>query len=516
MRALISVYDKTGLDVLAGGLVELGWEIVASGGTSSELDRLGIDHVAVESVTGAPEILGGRVKTLHPKIHGGILADRSNPAHVVDLGAQEIEPIDLVVCNLYPFSRDPSVELIDIGGPAMVRAAAKNYEHVGVVVDPSEYPAVLVEVRELGSLTAATRLRLARDAFVHTAAYDQAIAAWLGGGAGAAGEGDLPELVQVVLEKVEDLRYGENPHQAGARYRYREVTPGQALSVPGWWERCRQHSGIAMSYLNYFDAEAAWRLAADLSALDPALATAVVVKHANACGAAMAKVAAGAYAMAFACDPLSAFGGVVALSRPVDLETAELIVSNPKADVLIAPSYDLQALEMFRGKRKNMRVVQAPGFELSRVEVRSLCGGALVQRADRYLADRSSWRVVTDLSPTESQLEDLEMAWRVCARTASNAIVIVRDRQAVGVGAGQQNRVDSARIAARKAGERASGSVAASDAFFPFRDGLEALAEAGVTAVVQPGGSMRDQELIDAANELGIAMVLTGERHFRH
>ncbi len=534
MRALISVYDKTGLDMLASGLAELGWEIVSSGGTSSELSSLGIDHIAVESITGVPEMLGGRVKTLHPKIHGGILADRSDPAHVSDLDTQEIEAIDLVVCNLYPFGREPSIELIDIGGPAMVRAAAKNHEHVGVVVDPSEYVAVLDELRDRGSLALATRRRLARTAFALTAAYDQAIAAWLGQvaaeavdapGLGASVEGqvadeavdgELPELVRVVLEKVEDLRYGENPHQRGARYRYREVLPRQAIPAPGWWDGCLQHSGIAMSYLNYFDAEAAWRLVADLSALDPEMATAVVVKHANPCGAAMGQGCADVYEMAFECDSLSAFGGVVALSRRVDMATAAKIGSNPKADVLIAPSYDPQALEMLKGKRKNMRILEAPPFELPAVEVRSLCGGALVQQADSYIADRSSWNVVTDAAPTELQLKDLEMAWRVCARTASNAIVIVRDLQAVGVGAGQQNRVDSSRIAARKAGERSVGSVAASDAFFPFRDGLEALASAGVTAVVQPGGSMRDQELIDAADELGIAMVMTGERHFRH
>ncbi len=521
VKALISVYDKTGIDVLAEGLVAMGWELVASGGTSSDLSRFGIPHTAVESLTGAPEMLGGRVKTLHPKIHGGILADRSNPTHLADLASHDIGAIDLVVCNLYPFEREPSVELIDIGGPAMVRAAAKNYQHVGVVVDPGVYEAVLSEIRTNGALSLETRQRLARDAFAHTAAYDRAITEWFGQGVadaardrspGALADAALPEIIHSELEKVQDLRYGENPHQNAARYRYK----GSASR--GWWDGCVQHSGIAMSYLNYFDVEAAWRLVADLADLDPGSAVAVVVKHANPCGAAVARSSSGAeaYTKAFDCDPLSAFGGVVALNKPVDTATAEIIVSNPKADVIIAPSYELDALTLMSSKRKNTRILQAPPFEIPKLEVRSLSGGALVQQADRHHARRDTWKVVTDAVPTESQLADLEMAWRVCARTTSNAIVIVRDAQAVGIGAGQQNRVDSSRIAARKAGDRSKGAVGASDAFFPFRDGLEALANAGVTAVVQPGGSIRDQELIDAANELGIAMVLTGERHFRH
>jgi len=505
MRALLSVYDKTGLVPLASGLAELGWELISSGGTSRALAEAGIAHREVESVTGAPEMLGGRVKTLHPAVHGGILADRSKPDHMASLAEQGIASIDLVVCNLYPFTSQPSIEMIDVGGPTMVRAAAKNRASVGILVNPADYDSALAELRSHGALTDATRRRLARDAFAHTAAYDAAILAWFDGeGATGPDEGGLPASITIQLEKAEDLRYGENPHQQGARYR----EAGQS----GWWDTARQHSGIALSYLNLFDADAAWRLVHELGD-EPAVA---IIKHANPCGAAIDADVAQAYRRAFECDPVSAFGGIVALNRPITAELAEEMTANPKADVLIAPGYAPEALDLFARKKKNLRVLEAQPPAPRRFELRRIDGGFLYQNADEVTMDRSTWRVATKAQPTDAQWRDLAVAWKVCAAVSSNAIVLVSDGQAVGIGAGQQSRLDSAAIAVRKAGDRAKGGVCASDAFFPFRDGLDAAAEAGVTAVIQPGGSMRDEEVIAAADEHGIAMVLTGERHFRH
>ena len=502
-RALLSVHDKTGIADLARGLVEAGWELVSSGGTASVLADEGVPVVEVGEVTGAPEILEGRVKTLHPAIHGGILADRSNPGHLADLEARGIVPIDLVVGNLYPFTSDPGIELIDIGGPTMVRAAAKNYAYVGVVVDPADYRPVLDELRAVGSLSDATRRRLARSAFAHTAAYDAAIVAWFDEDPSSDHANDLlkPSL-HLALDRVHDLRYGENPHQAGARYR--------AVGSSGWWDTAVVHGGKAMSYLNLFDTEAAWRLVHRLGD-EPC---AVVVKHANPCGAAVGSDIADAYLSAHRCDPVSAFGGVVAVNRPVTPAMAEAL-SEVFTEVVVAPAYEPDALVLL-GERKNLRVLEAgpPGWP--ELDVRGIDGGLLVQTADDLVAEPSVWRVVTEREPTGAEWADLEFAWRVVARVSSNAIVLVKDRCAVGIGAGQQNRRDAGRIAAEKAAGRAIAGACARDAFFPFRDGLDAAADAGVTAVVQPGGSLRDDEVVAAADAHGMAMVFTNERHFRH
>ena len=502
-RALLSVHDKTGIADLARGLVEAGWELVSSGGTASVLADEGVPVVEVGEVTGAPEILGGRVKTLHPAIHGGILADRSDPGHLANLEARGIVPIDLVVGNLYPFMSDPGIEFIDIGGPTMVRAAAKNHAHVGVVVDPADYRTVLDEIRAVGSLSDATRRRLARSAFAHTAAYDAAIVAWFDEDPSSDHANDLlkPSL-HLALDRVHDLRYGENPHQAGARYR--------AAGSSGWWDTAVVHGGKAMSYLNLFDTEAAWRLVHRLGD-EPC---AVVVKHANPCGAAVGSDIADAYLSAHQCDPMSAFGGVVAVNRPVTPAMAEAL-SEVFTEVVVAPAYEPDALVLL-GERKNLRVLEAgpPGWP--ELDVRGIDGGLLVQTADDLVAEPSVWRVVTEREPTGAEWADLEFAWRVVARVSSNAIVLVKNRCAVGIGAGQQNRRDASRIAAEKAAGRAIGGACASDAFFPFRDGLDAAADAGVTAVVQPGGSLRDDEVVAAADAHGMAMVFTDERHFRH
>lgn len=512
-RALLSAYDKTGLPAFAKGLVDLGWEVVSSGGTARVLGEQGIAHTLLEDVTGMPAILGHRVVTLHPKVHGGILADRGDPEHRSDMERFGIEPFDLVAVNLYPFGIDPSefehgasdpIEIVDIGGPAMIRSSAKNWAHVAVLVDPADYGTVLDELRlGHGGVSAATRRRLARKAFATTAAYDAAVVTWFDRSADEPER--LPATIHLALEKVgEPLRYGENPHQEGARYRETGAT--------SWWDGVTQHGGIALSYLNIFDAEAAWQLVHDLGDR-PAAA---VIKHANPCGAAVAGSIGEAYTKAFECDPVSAFGGIVALNRPVELSLAEELVANPKADVLIAPSFSAEALGLITTKKKNLRVLSAPAPNRDVLELRRIGGGFLVQDADRFDSQRSDWRVVTKAAPTEEQWADLELAWRICAWVKSNAIVLVKDGVAVGIGAGQQNRKDSGRIAAEKAAGRAAGGACASDAFFPFRDGLDAAAEAGAVAVVQPGGSLRDDEVIAAADEHGIAMVFTGERHFRH
>ncbi len=502
MRVLLSVYDKAGLEDFARALVELGHELIASGGTASALADAGIAHVTVESVTEAPEMLGGRVKTLHPRLHGGILADRSKPDHLADLERQGIEPIGLVVCNLYPFRSNPSIELIDVGGPTMVRAAAKNWAHVGVIVDPADYGAVVDELRSGGVLSDGLRRRLAAAAFAHTAAYDGAIANWFA----SAEEDDLPVTVHLSLERAQALRYGENPHQRGARYR-------ETGSV-SWWDEVVQYGGLALSYLNLYDADAAWRLAHQLSDLGPAAA--VVVKHANPCGAAVAGDVITAYDRAFECDPMSAFGGIVALTEPVTESVAAEMVGNARADVVIAPSYEEAALELFATKRKSMRVLAAPPPTPDRWHLRQISGGWLVQDPYSLATGRDQWRIVTKAQPTENNWRDLELAWRVCAAVKSNAIVLAAGGMALGIGGGQQNRVTPGEIASARAAGRAKGGAAASDAFFPFRDGLDAVAAAGVAAVIQPGGSVRDEEVITAADEHGLVMVFTGERQFQH
>jgi phosphoribosylaminoimidazolecarboxamide formyltransferase/IMP cyclohydrolase len=507
VRVLLSVYDKTGLEPFARSLVELGHELVASGGTATALGEAGIAHRTVESVTEAPEMLGGRVKTLHPRLHGGILADLTKAEHAADLAEAGIEPIGLVVCNLYPFTSNPSIELIDVGGPSMVRAAAKNHARVGVVVDPADYQPVLAELSSDGGLSDALRLRLAAAAFAHTAAYDAAIANWFAAQQSGGGESSsLPATIHLSLEWAEPLRYGENPHQAGARYR--------EIGRSGWLDGVFQHSGVALSYLNLYDADAAWRLVHQLAGLGPAAAA--VVKHANPCGAAVAGEVAEAYHRAFECDPMSAFGGIVALSGHVDEAVAAEVVANPKADVLIAPSYDTAALELLAAKRKSTRVLAAPAPGADRLHLRQLSGGWLVQEPYVFAAGRDQWRVVSAAQPTEENWRDMELAWRVCAWVKSNAIVLAANGMAVGIGGGQQNRVTPGEIAVARAAGRAKGGAAASDAFFPFRDGLDAVAAGGVAAVVQPGGSVRDEEVIAAADEHGLVMVLTGERQFQH
>jgi phosphoribosylaminoimidazolecarboxamide formyltransferase/IMP cyclohydrolase len=503
MRVLLSVYDKTGLEDFARQLVELGHELIASGGTAASLGAAGVPHRTVESVTEAPEMLGGRVKTLHPRLHGGILADLSQDEHRADLERQGIEPIGMVVCNLYPFRSNPSIELIDVGGPTMVRAAAKNWAHVGSVVDPADYQEVLGELREHGALSDGLRRRLAASAFAHTAAYDAAIANWF---ADAEAGDQLPSTVNLALEEAQALRYGENPHQRGARYR--------VVGEKSWWDDVVQHGGMALSYLNLYDADAAWRLVHQLADLGPAAA--VVVKHANPCGAAVSDDVLSAYDRAFEGDPMSAFGGIVALSAPVTEAVAAEMVGNAKADVLIAPSYEPEALELFAAKRKNMRVLAAPAPGTDRWHLRQISGGWLLQDPYVFATGRSEWRVVTKAQPTPENWRDMELAWRVCGWVKSNAIVLAANGVAVGIGGGQQNRVTPGEIASARAGGRAKGGAAASDAFFPFRDGLDACAAAGVAAVIQPGGSVRDEEVIAAADEHGLVMVFTGERQFQH
>ncbi|MDG2112218.1 MAG: bifunctional phosphoribosylaminoimidazolecarboxamide formyltransferase/IMP cyclohydrolase [Actinomycetota bacterium] len=501
MRALISVYDKTGIIEFATRLSAMGWEIVSSGGTAAQLREAGVAVLGVDDVTGSPEMLDGRVKTLHPHIHGGILADRSKPEHLASLDEHGISAIDLVVCNLYPFRSDPSVELIDIGGPTMVRAAAKNHDGVGIVVDPDDYETVLDELNADGALSQATRRRLARAAFAHTAAYDAAIVQWLDD------DDPLPPTIHLALERAQEVRYGENPHQEGARYR-------EIASSP-WWDAVVQHEGMALSYLNLFDADAAWRVAHDLGSTTGGPAVAII-KHANPCGAAVGDDLADAYQRAYECDSRSAFGGIVAVNRVPDLATVERIEQAAQADLIIAPGYEDGVIERLRAKRKNTRVLEGPAPSGGRLELRQITGGWLAQTAHHFAAGRDEWRVVTERQPTDVQWADAEFAWRVCGHVTSNAIVLAKDGTAWGIGAGQQNRVESGQIATSKADGRAAGVACASDAFYPFPDGVEAAAESGAAVVIQPGGAMRDDDVIARANELGLAMIFTGERHFRH
>jgi phosphoribosylaminoimidazolecarboxamide formyltransferase/IMP cyclohydrolase len=499
MRALLSAYDKSGIVDLAKGLVDLGWDLVSSGGTAKAIAEAGLPVTDVADITGFPAMLGHRVVTLHPKVHGALLADRDDPEHRADLERYEIEPIDLVVVNLYPFRSDPSIELIDVGGPTMVRAAAKNHAHVGIVVDPGDYDVVLDELRN-GALTTETKRRLARKAFAHTAAYDAAIVTWFD----EQDDEPLPPTVHLALERVQDLRYGENPHQTGARYR--------TIGATSWWDEVEQHAGMALSYLNLFDADAAWALVHDMGD-QPAVA---IIKHANPCGAAVASTLAEAYQRAFECDERSAFGGIVALNRPVDAETVERMVAAAQADVVIAPSYEAGAIEALQAKRKNTRLLSAPAPTVEKLQLRQLNGGFLVQDQHHFAATRSDWRVVTKRQPTDAEWADAELAWRICGWVKSNSIVLVKDGTAWGIGAGQQNRVEAGQIAASKANGRAEGGACASDAFYPFPDGIEAAAAAGVAVIIQPGGSVGDEKNIARADELGVAMVFTGERHFLH
>jgi len=518
MRALFSVYDKTGIVELASGLAGLGWDLVSSGGTAAAMREAGLSVTDTETLTGFPAILGHRVMTLHPKLHGGILADRTKADHVSDMQEHGIEPIDLVVTNLYPFGTDPAAfthgggtaeDLIDIGGPAMTRAAAKNHAQVGVVVDPAEYPAVLDEIRTNGSLSAETRRRLARTAFAHTAAYDAAVVAWFDDEA----DDLLPPTLHVAAVREErTLRYGENPHQAAALYRSRGADP--------WWATATQHGGMALSYLNLYDADAAWILAHDLGSaggtLNPARPAVAIIKHANPCGAAIAGSLADAYQKAFECDPRSAFGGIVALNQPVDDATVEEMVAAAQADVVIAPGYGPGVIERLQAKRKNTRLLEAVPPTPATRHLRPISGGWLVQEPHRLVTPASDWKVVTERKPTDAEMADAALAFRICAAVTSNSIVLAKDGVAWGIGAGQQNRVEAGQIAAEKAAGRAAGGACASDAFYPFPDGIEAAAAAGVAVIVQPGGSVKDEANIARANELGVAMVFTGERQFKH
>lgn len=502
--ALLSVYDKTGIVEFASGLSECGWEIWSSGGTAKTLRAGGVEVTDVAEITGFPALLGHRVATLHPLIHGGILADRHDADHLREMDEYGIRPISLVVVNLYPFTSDPGIELIDVGGPALVRGAAKNHAHVAVVVGPADYPRVLEEIRTSGEVGSRTRRDLAGTAFRATAMYDAEIADWImRGSAGEESNDDLPETMVLGIDKAESLRYGENPHQHGARYRI----AGSA----SWWDDAVRLGGKDLSYLNVYDADAAWSLVHRFD--EPSC---VIVKHANPCGVAVvpAGSVAEAYACALDCDPVSAFGGIVAINRSVTSDMASEL-SRVFTEVVVAPGYDDEALQILREKQ-NLRIIRAHAPRGRRFDFRSIDGGLLVQEPDAANLDPRAWRVVTRAKPGDAQWSDIRTAWTVVAAVSSNAIVLVHAGRAVGIGAGQQNRLDSARIAVERAAGRAVGGVCASDAFFPFRDGLDAVAASGVSVVVQPGGSVRDPEVIAAADELGLAMVFTGERHFRH
>ncbi|MBP1642842.1 MAG: phosphoribosylaminoimidazolecarboxamide formyltransferase/IMP cyclohydrolase [Acidobacteria bacterium] len=510
-RALLSVTDKTGLVELARGLVELGVELVSTGGTAAHLTEAGLPVTPVAKVTGSPEILDGRVKTLHPRIHGGLLADRSKAEHLAALAEHGIERIDVVAVNLYPFRQtaaDPTaspervVEMIDIGGPSMLRAAAKNFAGVAVLVDPLDYPRVLAELRAGGGVVPLeTRRSLARKAFAHTASYDAAVAAWFA--TQTPEPDDFPALLSLDLERELVPRYGENPHQGAAVYR----TMGGAGVLGGM----TQLQGKELSWNNLLDADAARKLVALFA--EPAVA---IVKHNNPCGVGRGAGLVEAYRRAYECDPVSAFGSIVAVNRPLDAETVEAI-ADLFVEVLIAPAVDEAALERLSAK-KNLRLLVCPPYawEAGDVELRAVDGGFLAQHADGRPEPGTSWTCPTRRRPTDEEARALAFAWSVCRYVKSNAIVVAGADQTIGIGAGQMSRVDSCRLATEKARLPVRGAVAASDAFFPFRDGLDLLAAAGVTAVVHPGGSKRDDEVIAAADEAGMAMLLTGARHFRH
>jgi phosphoribosylaminoimidazolecarboxamide formyltransferase / IMP cyclohydrolase len=491
MRALISVYDKSGVACFARGLAELGWEIVASGGTAAHLQEHGIEVTPVESLTGFGELLGHRVVTLHPAVHGGILARRDLESDLADLEAHGIEPFDLVCVSLYPFGEHETVEMIDIGGPSLLRGAAKNYEHVAPVSSPDQYAAVLAEVERDGSVSLETRRRLAAAAFAATAAYEASIAAWF--------QADelLPQRLTLSVEKVADLAYGENPHQLAALYGRASV--GEQLH------------GKPLSYNNVNDLAAARGLAAEL--VEPAC---VIVKHANPCGAAVASAIEDAYEQALASDPVSAYGGVVALNRAVPgalgARLAEQFV-----EVLSAPGYDAEALAALTVK-PGTRILVDPGGEPPALDMRSALGGLLVQERDTAGDSREDMQVVCG-EPSGADWADIVFAWKVCKHVTSNGIVLARDGRTIGIGAGQMSRVDSVRIALEKArdhGHELGGAVMASDAFFPFVDGPQIALDTGVRTIVQPGGSKRDEEVIHAVQAAGAAMVFTGRRHFRH
>jgi phosphoribosylaminoimidazolecarboxamide formyltransferase/IMP cyclohydrolase len=514
-QALISVSDKSGIVELATGLAGLGLRLLSTGGTARLLSESGVPVTEVGQYTGVPEMLDGRVKTLHPKVHGGILARRDSPEHMAALARAAIPPIELVVVNLYPFVQtvsrpdctlEEAIENIDIGGPAMVRAAAKNYRDVAVLTDPADYAGVLEELRSEEGLTSATRLRLACKAFSHTAAYDGAIGNYLGSLQPDGTRGTFPGQANFSFAQRQALRYGENPHQDAAFY-------AELTRVPGALANYTQLQGKELSYNNIADADAAWECVKTFEA--PAC---VIVKHANPCGAALGDAPLAAYRRAFSTDPTSAFGGIIAFNRELDAAAAEALAQQ-FVEVVIAPRISAQARAVLAAKQ-NVRVLEVPLEPgANQFDIKRVGGGVLLQTPDRRNVAAGELRVATRIAPTEQQLADLLFAWRVAKFVKSNAIVFAKDGMTLGVGAGQMSRVDSARIAAIKAqnaGLSLDASVVASDAFFPFRDGLDVVIDAGARAIIQPGGSMRDDEVVAAADERGVAMVLTGVRHFRH
>jgi phosphoribosylaminoimidazolecarboxamide formyltransferase/IMP cyclohydrolase len=514
-RALLSVSDKSGIVELARALAASGVELVSTGGTAKLLQKERIAVIEVSSYTGFPEMLDGRVKTLHPKIHAGLLARRDDPAHLAALQGSGIGTIDLLVVNLYPFQAtvaDPdcrfedAIENIDIGGPAMLRSAAKNHAAVAVLVDPADYARVLDEIRASGEVSEATRFGLAAKAFAHTAGYDGAISNYLSSLDAKGARQEYPHVLTLQFAKIDDLRYGENPHQTAAFYRDQRPAPG---GIAGY----RQLQGKELSYNNIADADAAWECVKSFS--DPAC---VIVKHANPCGAAVGGTLAAAYAKALKTDPVSAFGAILAFNRALDAKTAKA-VGEQFAEVIVAPRFEPHAQEIF-SRKTNLRLLEVPLVHGAQAhDCKRVGGGLLVQTSDSRVLERKDFKVVTRSVPGEAQRADLLFAWCVAKYVKSNAIVFCRDGATLGIGAGQMSRIDSVRIAALKAaaaGLSLEDSVVASDAFFPFRDGLDAIAEAGGRAVIQPGGSLRDAELIAAADERGIAMVFTGVRHFRH
>ena len=530
-RALLSVSDKTGIVTFAAGLQRLGFEILSTGGTATALTNAGISVINVSDVTGFPEMLEGRVKTLHPAVHGGILADRSKPEHLDAIAAQAIRPIDLVCVNLYPFATtvakpgvtlEDAIENIDIGGPAMIRSAAKNHTGVLVVVHPADYSPLLKELEDSDGQVALTlRQELAAKAFAHTAQYDAYISQWLTARfAAEAGDAEpaFPEEMALGFRKAQDCRYGENPHQRAAFY----VSPG--VTEPSV-ATARQLHGKELSFNNLYDLNAALETVKEFS--EEAQPAAVIIKHTNPCGAALGETLAEAFRKARAGDPISAFGGILAATRPLDVETAEEITGkNTFFEAIIAPGYAPEAIPILTERKKwgaNLRLLEvgdlrgwrekaaATGMDFKRV-----VGGLLLQTPDHLVLTPADLQVVTERAPTDAEIAEMLFAWRVVRHVKSNAIVFTQDRQVVGVGAGQMNRVRSVRLAVEQAGEEARGAVLASDAFFPFPDGPEAAAEAGITAIIQPGGSVKDPEAIEVANRYGIAMVFTGVRHFLH
>ncbi len=511
-RVLISVSDKTGVIELANELVKQGAEILSTGGTAKALADAGINVINVSDITRFPECLDGRVKTLHPKVHGGLLAIRSNPDHMKQIKELGIDPIDMVVINLYPFKKTvlkddvtlaEAIENIDIGGPTMLRAAAKNYQDVAVIVDPADYSTVLDEVKSTGDVSVKTKFRLAYKVFEHTSHYDTLIASYL---RKQLGDESFPETLTLTFEKVQDMRYGENPHQKAVFYKEVGKNAGCLTSA-------KQLHGKELSYNNINDANGAIELLKEFD--EP---TVVAVKHANPCGVASAQNIYDAYINAYESDPVSIYGGIVAANREIDAKTAEEMIKT-FLEIIIAPSFSKEAFEILETK-KNMRLLQletvAEKLPSDTYDMKKVAGGLLVQNINSEVVNREEIKVMTDKKPSDQQLEDLIFAMKVVKHTKSNAIVVVKDKRTIGVGPGQTNRVTSTKIALEYAKERAQGGVLASDAYFPFPDSVEAAAQAGISAIIQPGGSIRDQLSIDTCNKYGIAMVATGMRHFKH